>query len=146
MLLSVYKQWGRNNVATTSFSVTFSVLYVMAFGYESWGSATYDNYPWVTRSTTGFNTPTYRSAYLSWWALGVQQWGLANLDAHDAVRTISFPIRYKTTAFSIVAYCYDNQHANEYINNAWTVNWGTSSFVFKHYQYATKYSWFSTGV
>lgn len=43
----------------------------MAFGYESWTSATYESYPWVTRSTTGFTTPTYRSAYLSWWALGV---------------------------------------------------------------------------
>ena len=86
-----YQQWGRNNVATTSFPVTFSVLYVMAFGYESWGNATYENYPWVTRSTTGFNTPTYKSAYLSWWALGVQQWGKSSSSGR-ATTTVTLPL------------------------------------------------------
>lgn len=48
----------------------------MAFGYESWNSnTTYENYPWVARSKTGFKAPTYASAYLSWWALGKQRNG-----------------------------------------------------------------------
>ena len=97
------QQWGRNNVSSTQFPVAFSVLFVMAFGYESWSTATYENYPWVTRSTTGFSAPTYKSAYLSWWALGKQQWG-ARTDVGNTAgtRSIAFPIAYTSICYAVI--------------------------------------------
>lgn len=100
-----------------------------------------------SRTATTLTIYTYSAEYAyNWIVIGRQQWGLANLNEHDAVRTISFPISYTSTVFSVTAYCYANNHSNEYINNAWTEKWSTSSFVFKQYQYASEYSWLSVGV
>lgn len=103
----------------------------------------------VTNITaTGFRvtTPASTRHSVEVIAIGKQQWGMANLDEHDAVRTINFPVSYSSSVFAITAYCYDNKNKNEYINNAWTVSWSTTSFVFKQYQYESQYSWIAIGM
>nr|DAH28422.1 MAG TPA: putative tail fiber protein [Caudoviricetes sp.] len=64
-------QWGRSTAATLNFSLPFQKFYCITTAQESWGSATFDNTSWITRTNISVTWPTYRGTNINYIAVGM---------------------------------------------------------------------------
>ena len=67
------QQWGRSTAATLNFSLPFQKFYCITTAQESWGSATFDNTSWITRTNISVTWPTYQGTNINYIAVGMQQ-------------------------------------------------------------------------
>ena len=64
-------QWGRSTAATLNFSLPFQKFYCITTAQESWGSATFDNTSWITRTNISVTWPTYQGTNINYIAVGM---------------------------------------------------------------------------